>query len=92
MPDNYGWKRDCDKYISVMTTLPPDPETPLQLIKCGCSKNSEYDQEISYSQTTVNPMAHLTITRHQEDKLSKSTSSLYAKHLGVSAKLTFSRG
>ena len=39
MPDNYGWKRDYDKYISVMTTLPPDPEAPLQLIKCGCSKS-----------------------------------------------------
>ena len=29
MPDNYGWNRDCDKYISVMTTLPPNPEAPL---------------------------------------------------------------
>ena len=26
-----------DKYIHVMTTLPPAPETPLQLIKCGCN-------------------------------------------------------
>ena len=25
MPNNYGWKRDCDKYISVMMTLPPAP-------------------------------------------------------------------
>ena len=32
MPDNYGWKRDCDKYFPVMMALPPDPETPLQLI------------------------------------------------------------
>ena len=39
MPDNYGWKRDCDKFISVMTTLPPAPKAPLQLIKCGCSKS-----------------------------------------------------
>ena len=39
MPDNYGWKRDCDKYISVITTLPPDPEAHLQLIKCGYSKS-----------------------------------------------------
>ena len=30
MPDNYAWKRDYDKY-SVMTTLPLDPEAPLQL-------------------------------------------------------------
>ena len=29
------------KYIPVMTTLPPapHPETPLQLIQCGCSKS-----------------------------------------------------
>ena len=39
MPDNYGWQRDFDKYVSVMTTLPPDREAPLQLIKCGCSKS-----------------------------------------------------
>ena len=36
-PDNYGWKRDCDKYISVMTSLPPASKAPLQLIKCGCA-------------------------------------------------------
>ena len=37
MPDNYGWKR-CDKYISVMRTLPPAPKALLQPIKYGCSK------------------------------------------------------
>ena len=42
---------------------------------------SEYDQEIPQSQTADNPMAlrgratQPTITRHQEDKLSKATSS-----------------
>ena len=39
MPDNYGKKRDCEKYIPVMTTLPLAPETPLQLIQCSCSKS-----------------------------------------------------
>ena len=39
MSDNYGWKRDCDKYVSIMMTLPTVPETPLQLIQCGCSKS-----------------------------------------------------
>ena len=43
---------------------------------------SEYDQEILQSQTADYPMAprgrvHSTITRHQEDKLSKATSSLF---------------
>ena len=50
MPDNNGWKRDCDKYISVMMTLPPAPEAPLQPDRMGLC--------------------------------------LYAKYLGVSAKLT----
>ena len=36
---------------------------------------SEYDQEIPQSQTADNPVA--TITRHQEDKSSKATSSLF---------------
>ena len=39
MPDNYGWKRDCDKYIYVMTTLPPAPRSPSAADKCGCSKS-----------------------------------------------------
>ena len=43
---------------------------------------TEYDQEIPQSQTADNPMAlrgraAQTITRHQEDKLSKATSSLF---------------
>ena len=44
---------------------------------------SEYDQEIPQSQTADNPVtprgraARSTITRHQEDKLSKATSSLF---------------
>lgn len=40
VPENYGWKRDGDKYIPVMTTLPPAPDTLLQLVKCGCSKTA----------------------------------------------------
>ena len=49
MPDNYGWKRFCDKYISVMMTLPPAPRSPTAA--------------------------------------DKMWSCLYAKYLGVSAKL-----
>ena len=33
---------------------------------------SEYDQEIPQSQAADNPMSHSTITRHEEDKLSKA--------------------
>ena len=39
-------------------------------------KNCEYDQEIPQSQTADNPVAP-TITRHQEDNLSKAISSLF---------------
>ena len=40
---------------------------------------SEYDQEIPQSQTADNPVrkSRSTITRHQEDKLSKAISSLF---------------
>ena len=39
---------------------------------------SEYDQEIQQSQTADNLMAPRgRVTRHQEDKLSKATSSLF---------------
>ena len=41
-------------------------------------KNSEYDQEIPQSQTRgIVRKSHKTITRHQEDKQSKATSSLF---------------
>ena len=46
-------------------------------------KNSEYDQEIPQSQTAdkqtrgIVRKSHTTITRHQEDKQSKATSSLF---------------
>ena len=38
-----------------------------------------YDQEIPQSQNADQPIApwHTTVTRHQEDKLSKVTSSLF---------------
>ena len=38
---------------------------------------SEYDQEIPQSQTADKPESRSTITRHQEDKLSKAISSLF---------------
>ena len=44
---------------------------------------SEYCQEIPKSQTAAKPVAprgrksHTTVTRHQEDKLSKATSSFF---------------
>ena len=41
-------------------------------------KVSEYDQEIPQSQTHGTARrSHITITRHQEDKLSKATSFLF---------------
>ena len=53
---------------------------PSALLKANHKIVSEYDQEIPQSQTADNPMArksHPTTTRHQEDKLSKATSSLF---------------
>ena len=51
-------------------------------VVCPSEIVSEYDQEIPQSQTTDNPLGTArkscsTIMRHQEDKLSKATSSLF---------------
>ena len=43
-------------------------------------RNSEYDQEIQQSKTAehgATRKSHTTITRHQEDKPSKATSSIF---------------
>ena len=53
MPDNYGSKRDCDKYIPVMMTLPSVPETTLQLIKCDCSKSVFETSRVSTKLTNL---------------------------------------
>ena len=38
LPEKHGWKREGDIYVSVVTALPPAPETILQLVKYGCNK------------------------------------------------------
>ena len=50
--------------------------------KSAFKENSKYDQEIPQSQTAGKPVAprgksHDKVTRHQEDKLSKATGSLF---------------
>ena len=37
-PDNFGWKLEDNKWLPVMTTLPPAPEAVIQLVKCSCAK------------------------------------------------------
>ena len=37
-PDNFGWKLEDNKWLPVITTLPPAPEAVIQLVKCGCAK------------------------------------------------------
>ena len=53
-------------------------------------KNSGYDQKIPQSQTADKPMAPwgTTITRHQEDKLSKAASSLFSIKMIAKLELT----
>ena len=36
-PDNFGWKLEDNKWLPVITTLPPAPEAVIQLVKCGCA-------------------------------------------------------
>ncbi|KAK3740142.1 hypothetical protein QZH41_020119 [Actinostola sp. cb2023] len=37
-PESYGWERNADEYLPVMTKLPPAPEAIIQLVKCNCAK------------------------------------------------------
>ena len=37
-PENYGWEKDDNRWLPVMTKLPPAPEAIIQLVKCGCAK------------------------------------------------------
>ena len=37
-PEIFGWKLEDDKWVPVMTFLPPAPEAIIQLVKCGCIK------------------------------------------------------
>ena len=37
-PETFGWKLEDDKWVPVMTSLPPAPEAIIQLVKCGCIK------------------------------------------------------
>ena len=37
-PGTFGWKLEDDKWVPVMTSLPPAPEAIIQLVKCGCIK------------------------------------------------------
>lgn len=37
-PENYGWKKDNDKWLPVMTTIPPAPEAIIEMVKCGSAK------------------------------------------------------
>ena len=35
-PEEYGWEKEEDRWIPVMTCLPPAPEAIIELVKCGC--------------------------------------------------------
>ena len=37
-PENYGWERNEDEWLPVMTQLPPAPKAIIQLVKCSCAK------------------------------------------------------
>ena len=50
----------------------------------GYIRNSEHDQEIQQSQIAdITRKSHATITRHQEDELSKATSTLFPIKIGL---------
>ena len=38
-PETSGWKLEDNRWVPVMTSLPPAPEAIIQLVKCGCVKS-----------------------------------------------------
>ena len=38
-PDTLGWTLEDDKWVHIMTSLPPAPEAIIQLVKCGYVKS-----------------------------------------------------
>jgi len=38
-PDGFGWEKEGDEWIPVMTKQAPAPQAIIQLVKCGCQKN-----------------------------------------------------
>ena len=37
-PENYGWEMHGEKWVPIMTTLPPAPQAIIHLVKCKCAK------------------------------------------------------
>ena len=37
-PENYGWELHGDKWVPIMTTLPPAPQATINLVNCKCAK------------------------------------------------------
>ena len=37
-PENYGWEMHGEKWVPIMTTLPPAPQVIVHLVKCKCDK------------------------------------------------------
>ena len=37
-PENYGWEKHKNRWLPVMTKLPPAPDAIIHLVKCGCTK------------------------------------------------------
>lgn len=38
-PENYGWKREGDRYAPISSELPAAPEAVVQLVRCTCTKS-----------------------------------------------------
>ena len=37
-PENYSWELHGEKWVPIMTTLPPAPQAIIHLVKCKCTK------------------------------------------------------
>ena len=73
MRGNYSWKRDCDKYISVMMTWPPAPRSPsaadkmwlclyAKISRCKCKANHLYCTDMYCCGAEEDPCKKLSVS------------------------------
>ena len=43
-PENYGWEKKDNRWLPVMTKLPPATEAIIQLVKCAYTKQCTSDR------------------------------------------------
>ena len=55
-PETFGWKLDGDKWVPMMTKLPPAPDAVVELVRCECTKSKCSSNTCSCRNANLNCM------------------------------------